>query len=153
MIKIIAVGKIKEKPAQALIEEYMKRLVSIHKVEIIQLNKSKHKDTDVLKIIEDESDRIIEKIQPQDFVVLLDLAGKNIQSEALSQTIDQTLNQGQTLVFVIGGSHGVSSKVKTRAQFLWQLSALTFPHQLVRILLLEQIYRAFMILKAHPYHK
>lgn len=153
MIKIIAVGKIKEKPAQALIEEYMKRLVSIHKVEIIQLNKSKHKDTDVLKIIEDESDRIIEKIQPQDFVVLLDLAGKNIQSEALSQTIEQTLNQGQTLVFVIGGSHGVSSKVKSRAQFLWQLSALTFPHQLVRILLLEQIYRAFMILKAHPYHK
>lgn len=153
MIKIIAVGKIKEKPAQALIDEYMKRLVSIHKVEIIQLNKSKHKDTDVLKIIEDESNRIIEKIQPQDFVVLLDLAGKNIQSEALSQTVDQTLNQGQTLVFVIGGSHGVSSKVKTRAQFLWQLSALTFPHQLVRILLLEQIYRAFMILKAHPYHK
>ena len=153
MIKIIAVGKIKEKPAQALIEEYMKRLVSIHKVEIIQLNKSKHKDTDVKKIIDDESDRIIEKIRPQDFVVLLDLAGKNIQSEALSQTIDQTLNQGQTLVFVIGGSHGVSSKVKTRAQFLWQLSALTFPHQLVRILLLEQIYRAFMILKAHPYHK
>lgn len=153
MIKIIAVGKIKEKPAQALIDEYMKRLVSIHKVEIIQLNKSKHKDTDVIKIIEDESNRIISKIHPQDFVVLLDLAGKNIQSETLSQTIDQTLNQGQTLVFVIGGSHGVSSKVKTRAQFLWQLSALTFPHQLVRILLLEQIYRAFMILKAHPYHK
>lgn len=153
MIKVITVGKIKEKPAQALIDEYLKRLSSVHKVEIIQLNKSKNKDTDVMKIIEDESNRIIEKIQPQDYVVLLDLIGKNIHSETLSQTIDQTLSQGQTIVFVIGGSHGVSSKVKARAQFLWQLSGLTFPHQLVRILLLEQIYRAFMILKAHPYHK
>lgn len=153
MIKVITVGKIKEKPAQALIDEYLKRLSSVHKVEIIQLNKSKNKDTDVMKIIEDESNRIIEKIQPQDYVVLLDLIGKNIHSETLSQKIDQTLSQGQTIVFVIGGSHGVSSKVKARAQFLWQLSGLTFPHQLVRILLLEQIYRAFMILKAHPYHK
>ena len=85
--------------------------------------------------------------------MLLDLEGENLSSESLSQKMDLILNQGQTLVFVIGGSHGVSQAVKSRAQAKWQLSNLTFPHQLVRILLLEQVYRSFMIMKGHPYHK
>lgn len=153
MIKVIAVGKLKEKATQALVDEYMKRLQTVHKLEIIELGKSKHKDSEVQKIIEDEGERILAKLSPSDYLMLLDLKGENLSSESLSQKMDLILNQGQTLVFVIGGSHGVSQAVKSRAQAKWQLSNLTFPHQLVRILLLEQVYRSFMIMKGHPYHK
>lgn len=153
MIKIIAIGRVKEKAQVALIDEYMKRLRPIHKVEIIELDKSKHKESEINKIKEDEGKRILSKIKDNDHVILLELKGKNISSEELAQHIDKNLSMGKDLVFIIGGSHGVSDEVKDRANFLWQLSKLTFPHQLVRQLLAEQIYRAFMIINQHPYHK
>lgn len=153
MIKIIAIGRVKEKAQVALIDEYMKRLRPIHKVEIIELDKSKHKDSEINKIKEDEGKRILSKIKDSEHVILLELKGKNISSEELAQHIDKNLSMGKDLVFIIGGSHGVSDEVKDRANFLWQLSKLTFPHQLVRQLLAEQIYRAFMIINQHPYHK
>lgn len=153
MIKVIAVGKLKEKSTQSLVSEYQKRLQTHHKLEIVELAKSKHKDHEIDKIVADESERILSKINSNDFVVLLDLKGKDIDSEMLSEKIEAVLDQGQTMVFVIGGSHGVNDKMRVRANFMWRISLLTFPHQLVRILLLEQIYRGFAILKGHPYHK
>lgn len=153
MIKLIAVGRVKEKTHQAMVNEYLKRLTKYHKVELIEIAKSKFHDKEVEKIILDESKRILEKIKPNDYVVLLDLDGKNIDSNHLSKLIKTNLDIGMNIVFVIGGSHGVSEAFKQRSNFKWQLSKLTFPHQLVRLLLIEQIYRSFTILNNHPYHK
>ena len=153
MIKIIAVGRIKEKAQVTLIDEYLKRIKPLHKIEVIELNKSKHQDKEVEKIIEDESKRILEKVKDTDWVILLDLKGQNIDSVKLSQHIEKNLNTGKNIAFIIGGSHGVGESVKKRSNFMWQLSALTFPHQLVRLMLVEQIYRAFTIINKHPYHK
>ncbi len=136
-----------------MVGEYLKRLKRYHKVELIEITKSKFHDKEVDKIVEDESMRILEKIKPNEHVILLDLDGKNIDSMALSVIIDTNLDLGKNLVFVIGGSHGVSESFKQRSNFKWQLSKLTFPHQLVRLLLIEQIYRSFSILNNHPYHK
>lgn len=133
--------------------EYAKRLQPIHKIEVIELSNSTKKENDVDGIIDDESQRILDKIDSRDFVMLLDLKGKNIGSKTLSSTIEGVIDQSKTLVFVIGGSHGVNDSLRERSNFMWQLSKLTFPHQLVRVLLFEQIYRAFMIMKHHPYHK
>ncbi len=153
MIKIIAVGRIKEKAQVTLIDEYLKRIKPLHKIEVIELNKSKHQDKEVEKIIEDESKRILEKVKDTDWVILLDLKGQNIDSVKLSQHIEKNLNTGKNIAFIIGGSHGVGESIKKRSNFMWQLSALTFPHQLVRLMLVEQIYRAFTIINKHPYHK
>ena len=153
MIKIIAVGRIKEKAQVTLIDEYLKRIKPLHKIEVIELNKSKHQDKEVEKIIEDESKRILEKVKDTDWVILLDLKGQNIDSVKLSQHIEKNLNTGKNVAIIIGGSHGVGESVKKRSNFMWQLSALTFPHQLVRLMLVEQIYRAFTIINKHPYHK
>lgn len=153
MIKIIAVGRIKEKAQVTLIEEYLKRLKAFHKIEVIELAKAKFQDKEIDNILEDEAKRILAKINPQDYVILLDLKGENISSEMLAKKIDTQLTKGKTLVFVIGGSHGVTHDVLGRSNYLWQLSKLTFPHQLVRTLLVEQIYRSFAIMNQHPYHK
>lgn len=153
MIRIIAVGRIKEKAQTALIHEYLKRLKSLHKLEVIELPKSKYQDKEVIKILQDESKRILDKVKPDDYVILLDLKGKNIDSVKLSNLIDKNVNTNKRLIFIIGGSHGVSDEIKLRSNFMWQLSALTFPHQLVRLMLVEQIYRAFSIINKHPYHK
>lgn len=153
MIKIVAVGRIKEKSMVSLIQEYTKRMTTVHKLEIIELDNSKHKDSEVDKIIEDESQRLLSKVSDKEDLILLDLKGKNISSPDLSKLMDKSLSNGRNIVFIIGGSHGVSDQVRREAKFIWQMSALTFPHQLVRLLLVEQIYRGFMIQKNHPYHK
>lgn len=153
MIKIVAVGRIKEKSMVSLIQEYTKRMTTVHKLEIIELDNSKHKDSEVDKIIEDESQRLLSKVSDKEDLILLDLKGKNISSPDLSKLMDKSLSNGRNIVFMIGGSHGVSDQVRREAKFIWKMSALTFPHQLVRLLLVEQIYRGFMIQKNHPYHK
>ena len=153
MIKVIAVGKLKEKAMVSVLDEYIKRLKPIHEVKIVELNNSKYSDSEVKAIIEDEGQRILKEIDEKDYVVLLDLKGKDITSKELASKIETILNSSKPLIFVIGGSHGVSESVVERSNFMWKLSGLTFPHQLVRILLFEQIYRAFMINKNHPYHK
>ncbi len=153
MIKIVAVGRGKEKSMVSLIQEYTKRMTTVHKLEIIELDNSKHKDSEVDKIIEDESQRLLSKVSDKEDLILLDLKGKNISSPDLSKLMDKSLSNGRNIVFIIGGSHGVSDQVRREAKFIWQMSALTFPHQLVRLLLVEQIYRGFMIQKNHPYHK
>lgn len=153
MIRIIAVGKIKETSLQKLIAEYAKRMKTIHKVELIELSNSKIHERNVSAVINDESQKILEKIKNEDFVILLDLQGKDFDSPALSKQMTKVLDLGLTLTFVIGGSHGVNEAIKTRANKKWKISGLTFPHQLVRLLLYEQLYRGFMIARNHPYHK
>lgn len=151
MIDIVAIGRIKEKAMQQLIDEYSKRIRGDQKLNIIELNNS-IKDN-MNDIIDDESKRILDKIKPEDYVILLDIKGKNVSSESLSETMGTQLDINKKIVFVIGGSHGVNDDIKQRANLKWSFSHLTFPHQLMRVMLLEQIYRGLMIMKSHPYHK
>ncbi|AZK43773.1 23S rRNA (pseudouridine(1915)-N(3))-methyltransferase RlmH [Erysipelothrix sp. strain 2 (EsS2-7-Brazil)] len=151
MIKIIAIGKIKEKPMQALIQEFEKRLKPIHAVEMVELTNSNK--TDITSIIEDECQRIMEKIDDRDYVILMDLKGKDLDSVSMSEKIIDLIDMGKPIIFIIGGSHGVNQAIRDRANYRWKISNLTFPHQLVRLMLYEQVYRFFMISKNHPYHK
>lgn len=153
MIKIIAIGRIKEKGTQLLIDEYQKRMKTIHKVHLKQIEACKKKNASEEEIIQDESLRILSEIKPTDHVILLDLSGKMLSSKSLSSYIDKNLSQGKELVFIIGGSHGVNQAIRNRANYRWQISELTFTHQFARVILYEQIYRSFMIMGNHPYHK
>ena len=153
MIKIIAVGKIKEVSMQKLISEYDKRMKSIHKVKLLELNNSKINERNKDAVVNDESSRILDRVAKEDFMILLDLQGKDYDSPGLSEEIHKALDLGLNTTFVIGGSHGVNQAVVERANKHWKISNLTFPHQLVRLLLYEQLYRSFMIARNHPYHK
>jgi len=153
MIRCICVGKIKEKSLQDSILEYVKRIQPYHKTEIIEVEDESTAKQNILAL-EKEGERILSKIKEREFVILLDVCGKEYDSIAFSKQIDEALSyQGNRVVFVIGGSLGVSESVRKRAQIRWKLSSCTFPHGIVRLLLVEQIYRAFRILNKEPYHK
>lgn len=136
-----------------LIGEFTKRMKPIHQLEIVELANSNKPDHETASIIEDESKRIMDKITPKDYVILLDLKGKDLSSPAMSEFLMDKLDKSLPVVFIIGGSHGVSDEVRNRCNYMWKLSNLTMPHQFVRVLLVEQIYRMFMIRNKHPYHK
>lgn len=144
MIKIVCVGKIKEKFYRDAIDEYLKRMGKYHKIEIIEVI-----DND----IKSESFRILEKIGNKDFVITLEIEGKSLSSLELSDFIDKTLISNSVITFVIGGSDGLDDEVKKRANYKLSFSKLTFPHQLFRVVLLEQIYRSFKIINNETYHK
>lgn len=139
-------------------EEYVKRLQAYTKIAVIEVadeNAPQSLSALQMEQIKDkEGQRLLSHIRESDTVILLDLAGNMLNSEGLSQKIDQlqTYSYGN-IVFVIGGSLGVSKDLIKRADFRWKLSDLTFPHQLVRVLVAEQLYRAFTILHHQPYHK
>ena len=158
MIKIVCVGKIKEKATAELIQEYAKRLGAYCtlKIEEVADEATLQNNSEALneQVKKKEGERILGRIKEKEYVILLDLKGKMLSSEELSGKVEELFAEGNPdLTFVIGGSLGVSEEVIARADFRWQLSKLTFPHQLVRVLLLEQIYRAFKIMKHEPYHK
>lgn len=136
---------------QALIQEFEKRLKPIHAIEMVELPNSNK--TDITSIIEDECQRIMEKIDNRDYVILMDLKGKDLDSVSMSEKIIDLIDMGKPIIFIIGGSHGVNQAIRDRANYRWKISNLTFPHQLVRLMLYEQVYRFFMISKNHPYHK
>ncbi len=144
MIKIICVGKIKEKFYRDAIDEYMKRLTKYHKVIINEVM-----DSDINK----EKDLIFKYIRDKDYVVVLDINGNMFDSLDFSTFIDKTLIINSNITFVIGGSDGLHDDVKKRANYSLSFSKLTFPHQLFRVILLEQIYRAFKIINNEAYHK
>lgn len=144
MIKIICVGKVKEKYLRDGIDDYLKRLTKYHKVEIIEINDSN---------IEDEAKGIIRYINPKDYVITLEIEGNMVSSKELSNLIDKTFITNPSIDFVIGGSEGLSDSVKNISNYKLSFSKLTFPHQLFRIILLEQIYRSFKILNNETYHK
>jgi 23S rRNA (pseudouridine1915-N3)-methyltransferase len=155
MIKLIALGKIKEAALNTLIQDYLKRIQAFTKLEIIELKDASTSDKAGTNqvAINTESNLILDKIQARDVVVLCELNGRLIDSIELSNIIDLHQTHSQDIVFVIGGSLGVDERVKQRANYQWKLSANTFPHALVRLLVLEQIYRSFKILNHQSYHK
>ena len=158
MIRIAAVGRIKEKWMREGIADYLKRIQPYEKTEIIEVDDEKAPESnsaaenEKVKLV--EGTKLLRQIKDTDYVVLLDLAGKEMDSVSVSKHIESVHTRGYNrIVFVIGGSLGVSSQLIARADFRWKLSVNTFPHQLCRIVVLEQIYRAFRILHHEPYHK
>jgi 23S rRNA (pseudouridine1915-N3)-methyltransferase len=154
-IKIIALGKIKEKFLKDGIDEFLKRLSPYASVEIVELNPIEIKDENLTsKILDEEGENILSHIKDDSFVITLEIKGKQLSSEELAQKInDITVSGVSELVFVIGSSCGLSPKVSTRADFKLSMSKMTFLHQFARLILVEQIYRAFKILKGEKYHK
>lgn len=144
MIKILCIGKVKESFYQDAIKEYMKRLSKYHKVIIEELpDSNKQKEEELL----------LKKINTKDYNIVLDIEGKMLNSIELSNHIDKTFQMNSNITFIIGGSDGLTEKVKKIADFKLSFSKLTFPHQLFRVILLEQIYRSFKILNHETYHK
>lgn len=148
MIKIICVGKIKEKYFTDAIAEYKKRLGKYTSFDIIELPDYNY---DISKTIYEEGKNILSKINDRDFVVAMEISGNKMSSLELSKFIDSNISKNIT--FVIGGSYGLSSDVLKRANYKLSFSELTFPHQLFRVMLFEQIYRAFKIINNESYHK
>jgi len=157
-VKLITVGKLKEKYLKDGIAEYVKRLGRFTKFESIELTDEKTPDNaseaENKAILDKEGQRILAKVGDRDYVIALAIEGKQFPSEKFSQTIDQIMTSGYSnLTFVIGGSLGLSPEVKKRGNLLMSFGQLTLPHQLMKLVLVEQIYRAFMIQQGSPYHK
>lgn len=157
-IEIIAVGKIKEKYLILGIEEFSKRLSSYCKLSVTEIADQPTPDNaspaDELSIKNKEGDKILGKIKDQSYVIALAIEGKMFSSEVLAKQMDNLATSGNShITFVIGGSLGLSEAVLKRANLLMSFSKMTFPHQLMRLILLEQIYRAFRINRGEPYHK
>lgn len=147
-IKVVTVGKLKEKYLKDGIAEYSKRISRFAKFEMIELSDEKTPDkaseSENQKILEIEGQRILSKIADRDFVIVLAIEGKTFFSEEFSKQLEETSIKGfSTLTFIIGGSLGLSSSVKNRANLSVSFGRLTLPHQLMRLVLVEQIYRAF----------
>lgn len=151
MIKIICVGKIKEKYLKDAISEYEKRLTKYEKVKIIEVNDINSYDKDI--ILSKEKDEILRYVDERDFVITLEINGNMLNSEELALKINNIYNTNSTITFIIGGSYGIDEKVSERSNYKLSFSKLTFPHQLFRVILLEQIYRAFKINNNEAYHK
>ena len=145
MIKILCVGKIKERYLQDLINDYLKRISKYHKIEIIELKD----DSNYQK----ETSNLLEHIKTSDYNIALDIKGKMIKSEEFASIIDKTFLTNSTITFIIGGSLGLNDEIKSKCQQIISFSHLTFPHGLFRGILLEQIYRSFKILNNEAYHK
>ena len=154
-IKIVALSKIKDKFLKDGIDEFLKRLTPYAAVEIAELQPIEIRDENLTeKILDQEGEKILSLIKPTDFVITLEIKGKQLSSEEFSQKIFEITNEGVSeLVFVIGSSCGLSSLVSKRANFKLSLSKMTFLHQFTRLILIEQIYRAFKILNNETYHK
>lgn len=157
-IKLITVGKLKENYLRAGIAEYTKRLSRFAKINMIELadEKTPEKASDAQKqqIMSKEGQRIQEKIGTRDFVIVLAIEGKQLASEDFSKKMtDITVDGYSDITFIIGGSLGLDPMIKQRANLKMSFGLLTLPHQLMRLVLIEQIYRAFMIQQGSPYHK
>lgn len=157
-IKILCVGKIKEKFYRDAIDEYLKRLSKYASVSVIEVADEKTSenasDTEIDMVKQKEGERLIKSINERDFVVALAILGKQMDSVAFSKYIEDLGISGKsTIDFVIGGSLGLSEEILKRADYQISFSKMTFPHQLMRVVLLEQIYRAMRIMKNEPYHK
>ena len=157
-INIVCVGKIKEKYLKLGIDEFKKRLSKYCKLEIRELEDEKApenlSDKEMLMIKEKEGKKILSKIKDNSYVIALAIDGKNLSSEELAETINKLGVRGiSNITFVIGGSLGLSDEVLSRADYKLSFSKMTFPHQLMRLILLEQVYRAYRINNGEPYHK
>ena len=151
MIKIITVGSIKEKYLKDAIEEYSKRLSKYTNLEIIEV-----KDEGLVepkKAIYQEAEKILKHIGEKDYIITLEIDGKELNSIELADKINKISQEASTITFIIGGSYGLTEIIKNKSKFHLSFSKMTFPHQLFRVLLLEQIYRAYKINNNESYHK
>lgn len=149
MISILAIGKKHEPWVDSGITRYCERLRAPWNVEWGLLPHSNREGTDAR---EDESSRIVSRLKADDYVILLDERGTMLDSPALARALEAQLNTSRHIVIIIGGAYGVNEALMRRADLVWSLSPLVFPHQLVRLILAEQLYRAQEIAHNHPYH-
>ena len=156
-INIICVGKLKEAYLRQAIEEYSKRMKTLCKLSIIELPEERvgdnPSDAEIQRTVAAESERILSKVGKGDYVIAMCVEGKNISSEELSGRLEDISMTHSTVNLIIGGSWGLSDTLKARADFKLSMGKMTFPHQLCRVMLLEQVYRAFQISKGTKYHK
>ena len=157
-ITVITVGKIKEKYLKDAIAEYSKRLSKYCKLEIIEVADEKTPDN-ASEVVEDsirskEAERILKYVKDDAYVITLEIGGKQLSSEEFADKIDRLGVQGTShIIFIIGGSIGLGKEVLTKSNYALSFSKMTFPHQLMRVILLEQVYRSYRIISNEPYHK
>ena len=156
-IRLIVTGNLKEAYWRAAAAEYEKRLSAYAKVEIVELKESRLPDspsrTEIEAALEREADAVLAAIPPRAHKIALCVEGKQLSSEQLAQKIDTVMRDSGEMALIIGSSHGLSDRVKRAADLRLSVSALTFPHQLMRVLLLETVYRSLSILHGGKYHK
>lgn len=151
MIKILCVGKIKENYLKEAINEYKKRISKYTKLEIIEVEDVF--STNINEIKKKEAELLSKHISMKDYLITLEIEGKQLTSIEFSTKISETLINSSNIVFLIGGSYGIDDSIKNRSNYSLSFSKLTFPHQLFRVLLLEQIYRSYKIMHNESYHK
>lgn len=156
-VNIICVGKLKESYLRDAIDEYSKRMRTLCRLSIIELPEERSSDdpsaAEIGRVISAESERIMQKLGKGDYVIAMCVEGRNISSEELSAKLEDISMRSSTVDLIIGGSWGLSDELKSRADFKLSMGKMTFPHQLCRVMLLEQVYRAFQISKGTKYHK
>ena len=154
-IKIIALGKVNESYLKVGVDEFLKRISPYCPIEVIEIKPEEVKDDNLIpRILDIEAEKILSFIKPSSFVITMEIEGKMLSSEDFAEQINAIANSGTNeLVFVIGSSHGISEKVSYRADYKLSLSKMTFLHNFARLILVEQIYRAFKIIKGETYHK
>ena len=150
-MKIICVGRIKERFFKEAIKEYQKRISKYVKLEIIEI--LDYNTTDINKDLSKEKDNIFKYISEKDYVITLEIEGKTLTSEELAKKLEETKISNSNITFIIGSSYGLHQEVKNRSNYKLSFSKMTFPHQLFRVILLEQIYRSFKINNHEEYHK
>lgn len=152
--KLIGIGNKMPTWVTMAYQEYVKRLPPQYAIELIEIPlKTRNKNTDSHRLIEQEGDAMLKAIAPQDYVIALDIPGKRWSTEQLAAKFNDWQQLGTNITILIGGPEGLAPSCKQRADESWSLSLLTFPHPLVRVILAEQLYRAWSILQNHPYHK
>jgi len=151
MIKIICVGKIKEKFFAEAIKEYEKRLSKYTKLKIIEVEDYNINNEQIIK--QKEKEQILKHIEQKDYIITLEIEGNELTSIELSKKIESICTINSNITFIIGGSYGLDEEIKKKANYKLSFSKLTFPHQLFRIILLEQIYRSYKIMNNETYHK
>ena len=156
-VTLLCIGKMKDTALESLQNEYVKRLAAFGGAKVVEVkdepNDRIEREAEAKLVKDREAARALEKIRPQDFVILLDLHGKECSSEEFAKNLAAWQLRSQSLVFVIAGSLGPGEALLARADTRWKLSDLTFTHLMTRVLVLEQIYRAFMIINGRKYHK
>ena len=154
-IKIIAVGKMREQGFKFAYEEFAKRLNPYCSFSLVEIPAQSIKDDALAeKYMQEEADKILSSIKPNSYVITMEIEGKQLSSESFAEKISDISKEGiNEICFIIGGANGLSQTVRNRSDFKLSFSKMTFPHQLARVMLVEQVYRALKILAKEPYHK
>lgn len=151
MIRVICLGKIKDDSLREVLDDYQKRISKYMQIEVLELADEGYEDINV--VLKKERDKIIKIINPKTYIITLEIDGKEFSSLDFAQKIDSIFLNNSNITFIIGGSYGLHSDIKDMAKLKLSFSKMTFPHQLFRVMLLEQIYRSFKLLNNEKYHK